>query len=91
MARTEQLTKAGQSIWLDNITRDLLDDGSIERCITDLAVTGLTSNPSIFDKAIAGAASDADEVGLLEELAADIAFGLHRIEVDTALRESELR
>ena len=66
MARTEQLTKAGQSIWLDNITRDLLDDGSIERCITDLAVTGLTSNPAIFQAAISGSAAyDAQLADLL--------------------------
>lgn len=42
----------GQSLWLDNITRDLLDSGALERYITEFSVTGLTSNPTIFDHAI---------------------------------------
>jgi len=52
MQATKRLTSAGQSIWLDNITRDLLLTGTLERYIRDLSVTGLTSNPSIFDKAL---------------------------------------
>ena len=54
MTRTAQLDRIGQSVWLDNITRDLLNSGTLERYIGDLAVTGLTSNPSIYDKAIGG-------------------------------------
>jgi transaldolase len=46
------LNKLGQSLWLDNITRDLLDSGTLKRYIDELSVTGLTSNPSIFDAAI---------------------------------------
>jgi transaldolase len=49
---TETLHERGQSLWLDNITRGLLDDGTIKRYIDSYSVTGLTSNPSIFDKAI---------------------------------------
>jgi transaldolase len=49
---TETLHERGQSLWLDNITRGLLDDGTIQRYIDSYSVTGLTSNPSIFDKAI---------------------------------------
>jgi transaldolase len=49
---TEALHERGQSLWLDNITRSMLDDGSIQRYISSYSVTGLTSNPSIFDKAI---------------------------------------
>jgi len=52
MKATQQLHDAGQSLWLDNITRGLLDDGTIEGYINTHSVTGLTSNPSIFDKAI---------------------------------------
>jgi transaldolase len=48
------LNQLGQSLWLDNITRDLLDSGTLKRYINELWVTGLTSNPTIFDKAIAG-------------------------------------
>jgi transaldolase len=49
---TEALHVQGQSLWLDNITRGLLDSGQLQRYISDYDVTGLTSNPSIFDKAI---------------------------------------
>jgi transaldolase len=52
MKATEQLHALGQSIWLDNITRDLLTSGTLQRYIDELSVTGLTSNPSIFDHAV---------------------------------------
>jgi transaldolase len=52
MQATKRLSSAGQSIWLDNITRDLLLTGTLEKYIRDLSVTGLTSNPTIFDKAL---------------------------------------
>lgn len=55
---TAALHAAGQSLWLDNITRTMLDDGTIQGFIDNLSVTGLTSNPSIFDKAIATGAYD---------------------------------
>ena len=49
---TAQLHELGQSLWLDNITRDLLTSGTLERYIEELSITGLTSNPTIFDHAI---------------------------------------
>jgi transaldolase len=52
MRATQKLHDLGQSIWLDNITRDLLDTGTLKRYIAELSVTGLTSNPTIFDHAI---------------------------------------
>jgi transaldolase len=52
MKATQKLHDAGQSIWLDNITRALLNTGGLKRYIDELSVTGLTSNPSIFDLAI---------------------------------------
>ena len=52
MKRTQQLHDLGQSLWLDNITRGLLTSGTLRRYIDELSVTGLTSNPSIFDHAI---------------------------------------
>ena len=52
MKATQLLHNLGQSIWLDNITRTLLDSGTLERYIVELSVTGLTSNPTIFDHAI---------------------------------------
>jgi len=51
---TRQLHELGQRLWLDNITRELLDGGTLARYIAELSVTGLTSNPTIFEKAIAG-------------------------------------
>jgi len=52
MKATQLLHNLGQSIWLDNITRDLLNSGTLQRYINELSVTGLTSNPTIFDQAI---------------------------------------
>src|SRR5580692_8548250 len=52
MKATQKLHELGQSIWLDNITRDLLKSGTLKRYIGELSVTGLTSNPTIFDQAI---------------------------------------
>src|SRR5256712_13553192 len=52
MKATETLHDRGQSLWLDNITRDLLETGTLKRYIDELSVTGLTSNPTIFDHAI---------------------------------------
>ncbi len=52
MKATRLLHNLGQSLWLDNITRDLLDSGTLEGYIEELSVTGLTSNPTIFDHAI---------------------------------------
>jgi transaldolase len=56
MTATRDLHKIGQSLWLDNITRGILDDGTLRRYIDELSVTGLTSNPTIFDEAIGGSA-----------------------------------
>jgi len=52
MKSTQLLHNLGQSLWLDNITRDLLNSGTLERYIAELSVTGLTSNPTIFDHSI---------------------------------------
>ncbi len=61
MNPTARLAAVGQSLWLDNITRTLLDDGTLARYIASYSITGLTSNPSIFDAAIgSGNAYDAD-------------------------------
>ncbi len=62
--RNKALHDLGQSLWLDNITRTMLDDGTLRRYIDDLCVTGLTSNPTIFDKAIGG--GDAYDEAIIE-------------------------
>jgi transaldolase len=57
MNATQTIHNLGQSIWLDNITRDLLASGTLKRYIDEFSVTGLTSNPTIFDHAIKNSAS----------------------------------
>ena len=52
MKATQKLHDAGQSLWLDNITRRLLTSGTLRQYIDELTITGLTSNPTIFDHAI---------------------------------------
>jgi transaldolase len=68
MKATTLLHHLGQSLWLDNITRDLLDQGTLKRYIDELSVTGLTSNPTIFEQAIENStAYDADIRDKLKE------------------------
>lgn len=57
MKATQVLQKLGQSLWLDNITRELLDNGTLQRYIDTLSITGLTSNPTIFNQAIKNSAA----------------------------------
>lgn len=66
MEATQLLHNLGQSIWLDNITRDLLNNGTLNQYIRKLSVTGLTSNPTIFDQAIKN--STAYDKAILAEL-----------------------
>jgi transaldolase len=68
MNRTHLLRDLGQSLWLDNITRQILDDGTLRRYIDEFSVTGLTSNPTIFDQAIGG--SGAYDAGIRAKAAA---------------------
>ena len=65
MKATKELHDLGQSLWLDNITRDLLDTGTLKRYIDELSVTGLTSNPTIFEHAISKSKSYDAEIGRL--------------------------
>ena len=67
MKATQLLHNLGQSLWLDNITRDLLDTGTLKRYIEEFSVTGLTSNPTIFDHAIRN--STAYDVPIREKVA----------------------
>jgi transaldolase len=68
MSAPKELHDAGQSLWLDNITRDAVNDGTIEGYVRDLSLTGLTSNPTIFDKALKeGDAYDEQTSNLLGE------------------------
>jgi len=62
MTSTRALNAAGQSIWLDNITRPMLDDATLAGFIDEYRISGLTSNPTIFDKAIAGCDAYDDQI-----------------------------
>lgn len=62
----QSLHDKGQSLWLDNITRDLLDNGTLKRYIDEWSITGLTSNPTIFDHAIKN--STAYDAAIAEKL-----------------------
>lgn len=62
MKSTRQLHELGQSLWLDNITRDILDKGTLRSYIEDYSVTGLTSNPTIFANAIEGSGAYDDAI-----------------------------
>lgn len=70
MKATERLYRSGQSLWLDNITRELLTSGTLARYIRELAVKGLTSNPTIFDHAIRQ--GDAYDAAVRKQLAAGL-------------------
>jgi transaldolase len=63
MNATRLLHDEGQSLWLDNITRDLLDSGTLKHYIDELSVTGLTSNPTIFDHAIKNSSTYDSSIG----------------------------
>src|SRR3954452_10474420 len=60
MKATAKLQELGQSLWLDNISREMLDSGHLQRYVEEFSITGLTSNPSIFEKAIKSGAYDDD-------------------------------
>lgn len=67
MKATQTLHNLGQSLWLDNITRDILNNGTLKRYVDEFSITGLTSNPTIFEHAISKSASyDEDIVGFNE-------------------------
>jgi transaldolase len=89
MKPTKQLHDLGQSLWLDNITRTMLDDGTEQRYIDELDVTGQTSNPTIFDKAISGGDAYDEQIAELREKGTepeDIFFELALADVTRAAR-----
>lgn len=90
MNPTEMLKEFGQSLWLDNITRDLLGNGTLQKYIDALSVTGLTSNPTIFNHAIKNSTSYDNDI--LEEVhtgksESDVFFSLALADI---VRASEL-
>jgi transaldolase len=83
MTITQRLHDLGQSLWLDNITREILDNGTLRRYIDELSVTGLTSNPTIFDEAIGNTA--AYDAGIREK--AQAGLGGEELFVELALED----
>ena len=76
---TKQLHDLGQSLWLDNISREILLNGTLARCISDWSVTGLTSNPTIFEHAIGHGSFYDEAIGHLarrDEPAEELFFAL---------------
>ncbi|HTG06145.1 MAG TPA: transaldolase family protein, partial [Bradyrhizobium sp.] len=79
MKATKKLQDLGQSLWLDNTTRNLLNSGTLKRYIDELSVTGLTSNPMIFDQAIKNSAiydGDIASTASAAKSGEDLFFGL---------------
>jgi transaldolase len=85
MKPTKELHDLGQSLWVDNITRTMLDDGTLAGYIDDYSVTGLTSNPTIFDKAIGGGTAYDEQIAELS------GRGLEREELFFELAITDLR
>jgi transaldolase len=89
MHATEKLHELGQSIWLDNITRELLDSGQLQTYIDDYSVTGLTSNPAIFDKAIGSRGYD-DAIQRLAEKGDDREAIFFELAIEDLRRAADL-
>ena len=88
MKATRTLHDLGQSLWLDNITRTMLDEGTIKGYVDDLDVTGLTSNPSIFKKAIVD--SDAYDEAIRESRADSAEDLFFELAIDDLRRAADL-
>jgi transaldolase len=85
MNPNQRLHELGQSLWVDNITRDMLEDGTLARYIDEFSITGLTSNPTIFDKAIGGGHAYDEQIAEL------VAQGLEGEELFFELALTDLR
>ena len=90
MTRTAQLSRVGQSIWLDNVTRDLLTSGALAHYIAELNVTGLTSNPSIYNKAIGGSAAYDDQIERLSAGGSDTQTTFFELALDDLTKAADM-
>ena len=88
--RLKELRDVGQSLWLDNITRDLLDSGTLARYIQDYGLTGLTSNPTIFDEAIGNSAAYDDAIRGLQAKGMDPEALFLELALDDLRRAADL-
>jgi len=90
MKATQQLHDLGQSLWLDNITRELLDTGTLKRYIDELSVTGLTSNPTIFDHAMTHGDSYDKEIARLTSGGLSIEDAFFEMAIEDLRRAADL-
>lgn len=90
MKATQQLHDLGQSLWLDNITRDMLDNGTLKRYIDELSVTGLTSNPTIFDQAMTHGHAYDDEMASLLSRGASAEDAFFEMAIEDLRRAADL-
>jgi len=85
-----QLHALGQRLWLDNISRELLDSGTLERYIRECSITGLTSNPSIFDAAIAGSTAYDPDIRMQTRAGVSGEDLIYRLALDDLRRAADL-
>ena len=90
MNNTQQLRRIGQSVWLDNVTRDLLTSGTLARYIDELGVTGLTSNPAIYNKAIGGSAAYDEPIERLNAAGASCEETFFELAIDDLGRAADM-
>ena len=90
MNRLERLRAAGISIWLDTLSRDLLDSGRFERHVRDHGVTGATSNPTILERALSDSVAYDGELGRLAEVGTSVEAAFFRLALEDVRRAAEV-
>lgn len=90
MKATQALNKLGQSLWLDNITRQLLDSGTLKKYIDELSITGLTSNPTIFDHAMTHGNSYDQEIAKLMSSGMAVEDAFFQMAIEDLRRAADL-
>jgi transaldolase len=90
MKATQQLNKLGQSLWLDNITRQMLDSGTLKKYIDELSITGLTSNPTIFDHAMTHGNSYDEEIAKLASSGMAVEDAFFEMAIEDLRRAADL-
>ena len=86
MKATQLIYNLGQSIWLDSLSRDLLDSGTLQRYIDQLSVTGVTSNPTIFERAIKNSASYDEAIARLSAFGSSPEQVFFKLALEDAVR-----
>ena len=90
MRATRRLHDLGQSLWLDNITRELLNSGTLQHYIEVFSVTGFTSNPTIFDHAIKNSTTYDEDIAKAASLAASLEELFFELALTDLIRAADL-